>query len=276
MTNLFSESDLRQVTATFSQLIANEINPTPKRLRLLGALGEMIGACSWIWASFKMSSGTAIAVESIKHGFKCDSYASFLREKTTCFETVNFIEQIEALAGRQNSEASLNHNSPVVLDLNRSAGLRNIFTSAGISHAIASRAETGRDMVGLLIFCRPEGKEEFSAREEGIAQIIKSEAPWLFRSSVGSVAYGRQIETLPSRLSETLQLLIKGYQRKAMAQELNLSVHTVSDYIKSIYKHFDVHSQAELMRSLAAAQALGEAPAADVTECVSFAEPAVH
>jgi DNA-binding CsgD family transcriptional regulator len=33
-----------------------------------------------------------------------------------------------------------------------------------------------------------------------------------------------------------------------VADQLNLSIHTVSDYVKDIYRNFGVQSHAELMR----------------------------
>ena len=37
------------------------------------------------------------------------------------------------------------------------------------------------------------------------------------------------------------------YSRPQIASHLSLSIHTVNDYVKRIYAHLGVHSQAELI-----------------------------
>ena len=45
----------------------------------------------------------------------------------------------------------------------------------------------------------------------------------------------------------TLALLVQGYKRDQIADHLKLSLHTVNDYVKAVFKHFGARSQAELM-----------------------------
>jgi DNA-binding NarL/FixJ family response regulator len=52
---------------------------------------------------------------------------------------------------------------------------------------------------------------------------------------------------LPPRLRRTLKLLLSGHSEKRVARELNLSPHTVHEYVKDLYIHFAVSSRAELM-----------------------------
>lgn len=51
--------------------------------------------------------------------------------------------------------------------------------------------------------------------------------------------------TLTAREQEVLKLIAKGLNRADVAQLLGLSKHTVSDYIKIIYRKLDVSSRAE-------------------------------
>ncbi|GFO77077.1 hypothetical protein BPLS_P5279 [Bathymodiolus platifrons methanotrophic gill symbiont] len=50
---------------------------------------------------------------------------------------------------------------------------------------------------------------------------------------------------LSPREKEVLQLIAAGKQRKEIARELNISVHTTSDYIKVIYRKLNVSSRSE-------------------------------
>lgn len=60
-------------------------------------------------------------------------------------------------------------------------------------------------------------------------------------------------ESLCRRERQTLELLLTGASEKEIAAQLGLSVHTVHQYVKAIYRRFDVTSRAQLMaRSLRA------------------------
>ncbi|NOR79271.1 MAG: response regulator [Methyloprofundus sp.] len=50
---------------------------------------------------------------------------------------------------------------------------------------------------------------------------------------------------LSPREKEVLNLIAAGKQRKEIARELNISVHTTSDYIKVIYRKLNVSSRSE-------------------------------
>ena len=52
---------------------------------------------------------------------------------------------------------------------------------------------------------------------------------------------------LRPRHQKILDLLLSGYHEKVIAAKLGLSQHTVHDYVKAIYRRFDVHSRGELM-----------------------------
>jgi DNA-binding CsgD family transcriptional regulator len=53
---------------------------------------------------------------------------------------------------------------------------------------------------------------------------------------------------LSPREIQVLCLLGNGKQRKEIAQELSISVHTASDYVKAIYKKMDVSSRDEAVK----------------------------
>ncbi len=55
------------------------------------------------------------------------------------------------------------------------------------------------------------------------------------------------LSNLSRRQREVLALLLVGKSCKQIARELQLSVHTVNDYIKAIYKRYDVSCRAELL-----------------------------
>jgi DNA-binding NarL/FixJ family response regulator len=64
------------------------------------------------------------------------------------------------------------------------------------------------------------------------------------RSEAGS---GMRIEDLPPRARQVLALSLCGHSRKTIAEKLELSEHTVVDYLKQIYKQFGVNSRVQLL-----------------------------
>jgi len=52
---------------------------------------------------------------------------------------------------------------------------------------------------------------------------------------------------LPPRLRQTLELLLEGCSEQEAAMRLNLSRHTIHDYVKDLYRRFGVTSRAQLL-----------------------------
>jgi len=57
----------------------------------------------------------------------------------------------------------------------------------------------------------------------------------------------REIAELPPRLADTLRALLEGLSEKQIAGRLEISQHTVHDYVKALYKRFSVQSRGELL-----------------------------
>ena len=55
--------------------------------------------------------------------------------------------------------------------------------------------------------------------------------------------------TLAPRPKQVMSHLLQGYSEKETANRMNISHQTVHDYKKTIFRHFNVHSQAELTAS---------------------------
>ncbi len=52
---------------------------------------------------------------------------------------------------------------------------------------------------------------------------------------------------LSPRMLQTLRCLLQGDSEKQIAAKLGISPHTIHVYVKSIYKHYNVFSRAELL-----------------------------
>jgi DNA-binding NarL/FixJ family response regulator len=57
----------------------------------------------------------------------------------------------------------------------------------------------------------------------------------------------RVADNLPPRLAQTLELLLIGASEKQVANQMNLSRHTVHGYVKALYRLYGVSSRGELL-----------------------------
>jgi DNA-binding CsgD family transcriptional regulator len=94
-------------------------------------------------------------------------------------------------------------------------------------------------------FHRRAGKPDFTERETTIVHVVLNQVDWLHRHGVNQPAAEKTFHLSP-RLRQVLIYLLRGEAKKQIAAALELSEHTVGDYIKQLHKHFGVGSRAEL------------------------------
>ncbi len=104
--------------------------------------------------------------------------------------------------------------------------------------------ERSQSVLGIY---RKYGRPLFSAAESRTAHIILSEVGWLHEAGWPEDR-GVTVPHLAKRERMTLNLLLEGWTRQRIAEHLAISLHTVQDYVKRVYRRFGVHSQAELVR----------------------------
>ena len=102
------------------------------------------------------------------------------------------------------------------------------------------------DMYSAIGFFRHTGREAFSEGQSRIAHIVLSEVEWLHYAELPGER-GRKVPQLSPRQRVVLIMLVEAHDKDKIADLLNLSPHTVKDYMKAIYKHFGVSSQLELI-----------------------------
>jgi FixJ family two-component response regulator len=82
-------------------------------------------------------------------------------------------------------------------------------------------------------------------RDVALVHTVSSQLDWLQHDGTNVPAKVKVLNLSP-RLRQVLSLLLAGHSLKEVAQKLELSEHTVGDYVKRIYKHLSVSSRAEL------------------------------
>jgi len=57
-------------------------------------------------------------------------------------------------------------------------------------------------------------------------------------------------ESLSNRETEVLSLMLKGHESSGIARNLCVSIHTIRNHVKSLYRKFEVHSREELLSEI--------------------------
>ena len=96
----------------------------------------------------------------------------------------------------------------------------------------------------------PSGKvvaaDRFGERERVLLDTLHRGLDWLYTAEESAHKLNRASGLAP-RLKQTLEFLLAGETERQIAGKMKISVHTVHDYVKSLYVHFGVSSRNELM-----------------------------
>lgn len=99
-----------------------------------------------------------------------------------------------------------------------------------------------RGCIHLISLNRPWGLPAFNERERRLVALFHRELGRHWRQPCDSSRRG-----LAPRLRETLDHLLTGASEAEIAHALDLSRHTVHDYVKALYRHYGVRSHARLL-----------------------------
>jgi DNA-binding CsgD family transcriptional regulator len=105
------------------------------------------------------------------------------------------------------------------------------------------------DQLGLH---RSFGDAPFSSAEHRLIRLFHSELGRLWRKDALRHASDPH-QDLPPRLSQTLTELLAGHSEKEIAAKLDLSRHTIHNYVKALHQRFEVSSRGELLAKAGAA-----------------------
>jgi DNA-binding CsgD family transcriptional regulator len=99
------------------------------------------------------------------------------------------------------------------------------------------------DQLGLH---RSDGEQPFSHAEHRLVRLFHVELGRLWKRD--ALRHAREPNAdLPPRLSQTLACLLEGMSEKQIALSLDLSQHTIHNYVKALHQRFEVSSRGELL-----------------------------
>jgi DNA-binding CsgD family transcriptional regulator len=99
------------------------------------------------------------------------------------------------------------------------------------------------DQLGLH---RTSGDQPFTRAEHRAVRLFHVELGRLWRRDALRKAQDKNAD-LPPRLTQTLAALLEGMSEKQIALKLQLSQHTIHNYVKALHQRFEVSSRGELL-----------------------------
>lgn len=245
---LLSEEDIRAIVRLLGEVIAMRGDINACRRRLMEGLCPIVGADSWLWCMADIEPGKRLGHSGILHGgFDDERFSWFL-------QAIN--HPALGNANRRIASELIERGSHITRNLSQIEDPEYpLFQSdAG---PFWERADIGTLMLSLrpmetggatgIGLYRRRGRPDFDEREIRIAHILLTEVPWLHYEEFPEKSI---ISRLYPRHRTVLNLLCDGWDRKKVAAHLGISLQTVNGYVKEIFRHFDVHSQSELIAKL--------------------------
>lgn len=108
----------------------------------------------------------------------------------------------------------------------------------------------GKRQTRCLEYSRGIGQPPFTDRDQAILRVLARQLEQVAAGAGGLTAKNHSRHGLSPRQREVLELLLVGKNCKQIAAELRLSVYTVNDYIKAIYRRYEVSCRAELLAAV--------------------------
>lgn len=242
------ENDARMIVRMLADTAAAEGGHQTKKMFLMRTLCEAVGADAWVWVLGCQTEpgGPQIGVGFLHGGFDEQRFARLLEA----------LEDADASAIAATFYAKLTengrHHTLIREEIDRSGRsyegkVGRLWENADIGAVAMSAQRLDESSLSVIGLYRRFGSEPFTEREKQIIHIVLSEVPWLHLNGWPQDR-GATLPTLSPRQRIILNLLMEGMGRKQIADQMGISPNTVAGYTREVYRHFGVHSQAELMR----------------------------
>ena len=242
------EQDVRGIISLIGSVAMGQASHNDRRELLMDGLAELIEADAWLWfTSAHTTAGEQPVLTFLLRNGLSDEQFTLLMSASELPDTAQviapFFDDFNQTGGLT---TRLRQQIVSTSDFEKSGAFK-LWQAANIGPAILSCRSTADGQVSMLAFYRSADRAFFTERDSRVSHIVLSESPSLYEN-ISPASLNGEVRALSSRLREVLNCLIQVFSRKEIANLLGLSVHTVSDYISTIYKRFKVHSHADLIR----------------------------
>ena len=257
------EADVRTVVSLLAEVATIEGDHAFKKRRLLEKLCAVVGAEKWM-AALRVQSRADEAPRfvAVLHGGFSPEQLAKLSESAAHPGTKEIDAPFAAELSRKRTQITLRLEDFDQRGLWQGSPTEKLALQAGVGTFIASTRpieETplagGQNGVppeeiksSVVALYRPPDAPQFSDRELRIAHIVLTEIDWLHTEGWPAECHVSVVSDLSPRHLSLLNLMIQGNTRQEITELMSLSRHTVNSYAKTLFAHFRVNSQTELMR----------------------------
>ena len=238
-----SDDDVRAVVRLLGRISGMTEPLVDRRRALVGDLCRMIDADVWLWAhSGGWNSGTPFLLSLIDGGWASDP------ERTRLLHADTQPEWLEAYVPHLDrtrpstfvfDAAHPGWNNGVVFD--------KVASPTGFAHFLFSWRPLDGGVFSGIALHRRQGRPPYTPRETALAHLVLGQVDWLHEHAPPPATQETGLSRLTPREREVLIHLLGGDGKQQIAAKLALSVHTVGDYMKAIYKRLSVTTRGELM-----------------------------
>jgi len=241
------EKDVRDMVRLVGEVVAVPGGHNAKKHFLMRGLCKLINADAWVWT-----------LSCLRDPDKPQIYVSFLNGGMTEERLAKVLQAIEhpdmvGVAAKffneiKGKQTHLTRHRFQITDKEyyEKTGAHLAWKEADIGPTIMSLRPLDGQSSSVIALYRSYDGEEFSDRDSRIAHIVLSEVAWLHEQGWPEDR-GITAPKLSSRQRLVLNLLCLGQNRKQIASGVGISIHTTQDYIKQVYRYFNVNSQTQLM-----------------------------
>lgn len=237
--------DIERMIALLSETCRHASRNTQIRV-LMDGIADLVHAKAWVWGASVRLTAEAIPTWILHQhgGFTDEEFAKFVKAQEHPDMqrlTAPFVLLLEKTAGQLTRTRDQTDPEGTF----RTSPSKPLWDEAGVAPGIMSCRILGSDGISVAGFFRGSESPPYSEKERLIAHILLTEVSWLHLPDPEEIMV--PVRKLSPRKITVCNLLLQGQGRREIASYLDLRENTVHSYTKEVFRHFRVHSQAELV-----------------------------
>ena len=245
-----SEADVRSMIRLVGDVAALRGGANEKRRVLMDGLIRLVEAHRWFWTLSSrelLKPGKRPLYTAVSHGGFEDGQFPKLLKAIDHPGSWGIFSSLTREIRQRDQHLTWTRRHMDSEDHFSRGEVKELWHEAGVGDLMISACPLPTGDLSAIGIYRQVGEEFFDSRAARIAHIVLAEVPWLHETGWSEDEKRALLPTLSPRRRNVLNLVLEGHSRKEMASSLGISVHTLDGYVKDIFRHFRVHSQAELI-----------------------------
>ncbi len=242
-----SENDVIDIVRLLGDTASISGGHAEKKRFLMDGLCQLINVDAWVWTlGCKVKPDEQQVYVGFMHGGFTEERFSHLLEALEHKDMAHVASSFATALQVNKGLTTMCREEIDPGDLAHLGEAGALWDKANIGSLILSGYPLDDTSVSCIGLYRQLQDSLLGEREKQIAHLILGEVEWLHLSGWPEDR-GAEIPKLFPRQRIVLNLLLDGLGRKEISQRMEITENTVAGYIKGIYKHFRVSSQAQLL-----------------------------